>query len=94
MIDKARQEGAPLETFRTSFDFFYGQEPGFGDFDVGAGFRSHQQGLFLVPQQHTSQAYLGWAKTQLHDYLLPNPRFKRVPHAASQFFVFVSGQHG
>jgi hypothetical protein len=63
-----------------AFHFFYGQDAGFRDLYVGPSFGSHQQGLLLVPQKHTAKAHLGWAKGQLHDHFLPDPRLECVLH--------------
>ena len=63
-----------------AFHFLYGQEAGFRDLYVGPSFGSHQQGLLLVPQKHAAKAHLGWAKGQLHDHYLADPRLKCVLH--------------
>ena len=63
-----------------AFHFLDGQDTGFRDLYVGPSFGSHQQGLLLFPQKHTAKAHLGWAKGQLHDHYLSDPRLKWVLH--------------
>ncbi len=82
----------PRKTAGAAFHFLYGQDAGFRDLYVGPSFGSHQQGLLLIPQKHTAKAHLSWAKGQLHDHYLPDPRLKCVLHVNPPEVLFASEQ--
>jgi len=42
ILDKAREKGTPLETFKTALHFFYGQDLAFCDLYVSTGFGSYE----------------------------------------------------
>ena len=63
ILDKVHSKGMLWKTAGGASHFLYGQDPGFRDLYVGANFGSHQQGLRLVPQQHTAHTHLDLAKS-------------------------------